>query len=329
MVPEEPPTIDPASLVAPEPDPIVTAAPEVAAPEPRPFLGPVPLGLVYVALGALSFSVMSLLVKLAGSRLPNAEIVAVRAIITLLLSCIGIRLSRIPPWGSNRPLLIKRGLVGFLGLYAFYYAVVHMPLADATVIQNTNPIFAALLAAWWLREGLRTREFVAMAVSLGGVVLIARPSFLFGEGAALSPALVLVSLGGAVCSAAAYVLVRKLRTTESPLVVVFYFALVSVFCAVPIALLRGLVWPTPAEWGLLVGVGLATQFGQVFLTKGLHLERAGLATTVSYLQIVFAIGWGWMFFAERPGLATWSGAALVVGSAVMLLRPGRATSETR
>jgi drug/metabolite transporter (DMT)-like permease len=322
MDPREPPVVQPPAQVAPEPDPIVTPEPAVQVPARR-YLGPIPLGLVYVALGALFFSVMSLLVKLVGVRLPNAEIVAVRAIITLLLSWLTLRLTRTPAWGHNHRLLIVRGLVGFLGLYAFYFSVVHMRLADATVIQNTNPIFSALLAAWLLREGLRAPELIAMAVSLGGVVLIARPSFLFDESVAVAPALVLVSLAGAVCSAFAYVLVRKLRGTEVPLVIVFYFALVSVVSAVPIALLHGLIWPTPAEWALLLGVGLTTQLGQVYLTKGLHLERAGLATTVSYLQIVFAIGWGWLFFAERPDLATWAGAALVIGSAVALLRPGR------
>jgi drug/metabolite transporter (DMT)-like permease len=310
-----------APLVAPEPDPLVAAAP-VAVPQARPFVGPIPLGLLYVALGALCFSVMSMLVKLASARLPNAEIVAVRSVVTLVLSWATLRLAGTGPWGYNHRLLILRGLIGFLGLYGFYYAVVHMPLADATVIQNTNPIFAALLAAWLLREGLRGREFISMAVSLAGVLLIARPAFLFGDGMAPASSTVLVGLGGAVCSATAYVLVRQLRATESPLVIVFYFALVSVVCAVPIAIVRGLVWPTLLEWAILVGVGVTTQLGQVFLTRGLHLERAGLATTIAYLQIVFAIGWGWLCFAERPDVATWAGAALVVGSAVALLRPG-------
>ena len=316
-----PPAADPEPVIPPDSDLSATAVPVRLAPE-RPFLGPVPLGLVFVALGALSFSVMSALVKLVGTRLPSSEIVAARALVTLILSWATLRLRRTRPWGHNHKLLLGRGLVGFLGLNAFYYAVIHMSLADATVIQNTNPIFAAFLAAWLLREALRARELIAMMVSLAGVALIARPALLFGEGAAIDPLLVLVGLAGAVCSATAYVLVRRLRGTESPMVVVFYFALVSVACAVPMALLRGLLWPTTREWLLLLGVGVATQAGQVFLTRGLHLERAGLATTVAYLQIVFAIGWGWLLFAERPDAATWLGAGLVVSSAIAVLRPG-------
>jgi drug/metabolite transporter (DMT)-like permease len=277
-------------------------------------------GVRYMAAGAFFFSVMSLLVKVAGQRLSSQEVVLVRAVITLALSWWAVRAAGVPPWGNNRPRLVVRGMVGFLALSGFYYALVHLPLADANVIQYTNPVWAALLAVPVLGERLRGREVASVAVSMAGVVIATRPTFLFGHGAgALDPLAVGVGLLAAVCSAGAYVTVRSLRGKEDPLVIVFYFALVSTICAFPTAL-PGAVWPTRWEWLVLLGVGITTQLGQVCITRGLHLERAGRATATAYLQIVFATLWGALFFAELPDAGTILGALLIVGSTLALAR---------
>lgn len=280
----------------------------------------VPPGLRYMALGAFFFSVMSLLVKVSGERLPSQQVVLARAVVSLVLSYWWLRRAGVPVWGNDKPFLILRGVLGFGGLSCFYYALVHLPLADATVIQYTNPVFAALLAAWLLRETMGTREVLCVAASLAGVLLIARPSFLFpGAPAELPTLAVVVALAGAVFSAAAYVTVRRLGRTEHPLVIVFYFPLIATPAAIPLVIPVAL-WPTPAEWLALLGVGVSTQIAQVYLTRGLQLERAGRATAVGYLQIVFAAFWGLLFFAEVPDLWVAGGTAIIVGSTLILAR---------
>ncbi|HEX6911948.1 MAG TPA: DMT family transporter, partial [Longimicrobium sp.] len=285
-----------------------------------------PLGLRYMAAAALSFSVMSLLVKVAGQRLPSQQVVMVRAVITLALSAWAVRQARVSPWGTpgRRPLLLVRGVLGFLALTCFYHSIVHLPLADATVIQYTNPVFAGLLAVPVLGERLRRREVASVLVSMAGVALVMRPSFLFGQGAALDATTVGIGLVGAVFTAVVYVTVRKLGTTEHAAVIVFYFSLVSVFLALPTAL-PGALRPTPWEWLVLLGVGVTTQLGQIAITHGLRLERAGRATATAYLQIVFAALWGILFFAEVPDWGTFLGAALIVGSTLALARRGGET----
>jgi drug/metabolite transporter (DMT)-like permease len=282
-----------------------------------------PLGLRYMAAGAFFFSLMSLFVKLAGERLPSQQIVLARAVVSLVLSYLWLRRGGISVWGVNRRLLVLRGLLGFGGLYCFYYALTRLPLADATVIQYTNPIFAGLLAAWLLREMLGRREIVCVAVGLAGVLLIARPTFIFGaEGTVLPPFAVGVALLGAIFSAAAYVTVRKLGETDHALVIVFYFPLVAVPLAIPTVIPVAL-WPTPWEWFLLLAVGVTTQIAQVYMTNGLKLERAGRATAVGYLQIVFAAMWGMLFFVEIPDLWLLAGTVLIVGSTVWMGRGAR------
>lgn len=121
---------------------------------------------------------------------------------------------------------------------------------------------------------------------------------------------------------------RGLGRTEHPSVIVFYFALVSVIASLPVAL-PGALLPTPREWLVLLGVGITTQLGQIAITHGLRRERAGRATAVAYLQIVFAAVWGAFFFAEYPDLGTVLGAALIVASTVALARrPAERTARS-
>lgn len=280
-------------------------------------------GVRYMIAAAFMFSLMSLFVKLAGQRLPSQEIVLVRSIVTLVFSYAGVRLAGAPLWGNDKKWLILRGLAGFAALSCFYYALTRLPLADANVIQYTNPAFTAVLAAVFLRERVGWMEMAGMFLSLAGVAMIARPSFLFGGFAgSIDVVAVGVGLTGALLAASAYVIVRKLRTTENPYVIIFYFPLISTFGSVPTALPVA-VWPTPAEWLMLVvGVGLTAQLGQIFMTKGLHLERAGRATAISYLQVLFAAILGIVVFGEYPDVLTLGGALLVVvGTLLASYRP--------
>ncbi len=261
---------------------------------------------------AFAFSVMSALVKEAGQRLPSQEIVLGRAIVSLILSYWLVRRIGIEIWGVRRRLLVVRGLLGFVGLSCYYYSVTHLPLAEATVIQYVHPLLTALLAGIFLSERVELKVIAAISMSLVGVTMIARPSVLFGANTVtLDGVAVLVGLLGAVFIAAAYVVVRELTTTEHPLVIVFYFPLITVPATVPMVI-GNFVWPTPREWLLLAAVGISTQIGQVLLTRGLRFEQAGRATAIGYLHILFAALWGLCFFEEIPGFWTLSGAALVL-----------------
>ncbi|MDX1578967.1 MAG: DMT family transporter, partial [Gemmatimonadota bacterium] len=238
---------------------------------------------------AFAFSLMSLLVKLVGQDLSSQEIVLARGLVTVVVSLAGLRAAGVSILGRRRGLLALRGLLGFAAVSAFFYAVIHLPLADATVIHYTNPAFTAVFAALVLSEPIRARDGASLAASLAGVVLIARPTFLFG-GEPLDPLGVGVALLGAALAAAAYVNVRALRATEHPLVIVLWFGVISTLGSVP-GTVATFVLPTGWLWPGLLGVGLTTHFGQLWLTRGLALVPAGRAMTIGYIQIVFAAVW--------------------------------------
>ena len=282
-------------------------------------------GLRHMALGAFWFSVMAVLVKVAGRHLPSQQIVLVRGVVTLVLSTALVLRAGVSPWGTpgKRGLLVLRGTFGFAALSFFYTSLTHLPLAEANLIQYTNPVFTALLAAWLLGERMGRREVMCVVASLCGVALVVRPSALLGGApSVVSPHAALVALAGALCSAMAYVTIRRIKG-EHPLVIVFFFPLVTVPATLPFAL-PGWVWPTRVEWLVLAGIGVATQIAQVNMTRGLQLERAGRATAVAYLQVVFAAVWGIAFFGERLDGWLIAGAALVLGSTVVLALSRRA-----
>lgn len=290
-------------------------SPGAAGTPPGMLLSP---GLRFMVTGAFFFSIMSLLVKLGGQSLPSQQIVFARSVIMAVLAWATLRRLGIPMRGTRRRLLMFRGLLGFGALSCFYYALVHLPLADATVLQYTNPAFAAVFAVFALGESMRRRDAACVALSLAGVLLVARPSFLFGTTSSLDPVAVSVALVGAVLSAAAYVVVRMLGT-EHYMVVILYFAVISALGSLPATLLQA-VAPSPVQWLILLGVGVSTHLGQVFMTRGLHLERAGRATAAGLVQIVFAAAWGAIVFAHLPDVWGLAGAALVIAGVLLLGR---------
>ncbi|MCP5207232.1 MAG: DMT family transporter [Hahellaceae bacterium] len=285
------------------------------------FFAQIPLGVRYMVLSAFGFSIMAVCVKLASSSgLPVLEIVAARALVSLVLSYLDIKRKGISLVGQRKGLLLARGVVGALALVCVYYALTVLPLAEATVLQYLHPMFTAVLALIFLRERIQLATMLCIVFSFAGLIVIAQPASLFAgtPSTSMPPLALAAAILGALGSAIAYVLVRKLSQTEDPSVIIFYFPLV----ALPLAALglgTDFVMPTGWEWLILLMVGVFTQVGQIGLTKAMQTETAGKATAFSYLQVVFAAILGWLIFAEIPQLWTWVGGGLILGGALINL----------
>jgi len=271
---------------------------------------------------ALSFSLMGVCVKQVGGRIPVAEVVFARAIVSVALSWWLLHRAGIPAWGKRRWLLIWRGAIGTAALVCVYAALAALPLAAATVLQYLYPPFTALLAWLMLGEPIGKRVLAAMALGWLGVLLVAQPAGLLQGGATLALVPVLIAVAGALFTAFAYVSVRSLGTSEHPLVIVFYFPLVALPLSLPLVALNP-VLPTPAELLWLIGVGVFTQLGQVYLTRSLTALPAARATAISYVQVLFAGGWGWLLFGESIDSWTIAGAGLVLAATLVSLSHSR------
>lgn len=276
-------------------------------------------GVLYVAVGAVFFSLGSALVKMAGQRLPFMEIVLGRSIFGIILCWWMMRRASVSWLGRNRGVLFLRGLLGAGGLICSFYAITHMPLADAIVLFYCNPIFAAILSFIFLGERLDRRAAICIPLCLAGVILVTRPPFLFGAGGGvdISGMSIAIALFAAVSAAGAYTCMRHLGGRDHPLTIVAYLYIV----AIPVSLVGSIVeWVTPTltEVAILAGIGVFTQIAQMCLTKGLELESTGTATAAGNLQVVFSALWGMVFFGEFPAGPAYAGAGFIILSTLIL-----------
>ncbi|KAK3835146.1 MAG: hypothetical protein JOS17DRAFT_736348 [Linnemannia elongata] len=302
-------------------------------------------GMIYMTLSALFFSFMSLLVSLTAKTLPSFEIVFFRGVIQTLLGIIACRYLGISPLGQPdnriRFLLFCRGLAGSFGLGFFFYALSVMPLADATVIFFLGPTFTAILGRIVLKEPFGPLDATASAITMCGVVLVSKPTFLFpppsppapgpGEGGQEIIAAffikqqeednrrllgTLACLCGAMCTAVAYMLVRKIgKQGAHSMQHVTYLGFVSCFVSMIglYTLQGGYVAPQGTwMWSGVVSLGFAAFFGQILLNSGLQLAPLGPGTLMRMNDIVFAFLFQITIQNEQPDLFSFLGASLVM-----------------
>ncbi len=270
-------------------------------------------------LSSLFFAVMAAAAKYVGARVPMQEIVLVRGVLCALMTWWWLARIGVDWRGRRRWLLVLRGALGYSALSCYFWSVHHLPLAEAVLIQQTHPIFAAALAYLFLGEPPGRNYLPALGLAALGVLVLVVPA---SEGGFVGGLGLLVAFGGALFSAAAYVAVRDAARTEHPVAIILWFPAVSALLAVPGTVASGAVWPRSFDWFWLVFVAVAGQLGQVFLTRGLYRVPAGRATLANPMTTVFGALLGRVAFGERIGWNTLAAAILLIG-AVFLARPAR------
>lgn len=262
------------------------------------------------------FSVMLLLVKLTGERgiaLPETlfwrQLLPALAIFGWLLGRGHLhRLKTKRPWIHAR-----RALIGGAGMFLTLGVVRLLPLAEATVLGFTTPIFAVMLSALLLKERVGIWRWSAVIAGLIGVLVIAGP-----DSGSLPIDGVAVGIGAAFMVALVTVQVRDLGRTEEPLTVVFYF---SAFSA---PLLGLFLFQTGANhdltgWLMLGGIGLTGLFAQIAMTASLRYGSVSSVIVVDYIQLAWATGWGWLIFDHLPPATTWVGAPIIIGASLLIV----------
>ncbi len=277
----------------------------------------IPVGVRFMFLSALGFSLMTASVKAVHEYgIPVFEIVAARALVSFVISYVDVKRKGISVWGNNRPLLLLRGAIGTFSLICVYYSVTSLPLAEATILQYTHPIFTALLAVFFLKERIQPATLICIILCVLGLYCILLPELNGTNDVSLPTFSVAVALIGAFGSSIAYVIVRKLSQTEDSSVIILYFPMI----ATPISIF--LVWndfimPDLKLSFMLIMIGIFTQIGQYGLTKAMKTQEAGKASAFSYVQIVFSIIIGLVYFDEIPAMWTYIGGALIVVGALI------------
>lgn len=243
-------------------------------------------------LAGFAFAAMNVLIKLIPA-IPALEIVLFRSFISFVISFWAIKRAKINLFGNNKPILVLRGVFGSIGLIAFFYTLQNMPLAAASVIHYTSPVFTGIIAMVLLKEKMNTRQYVFFFISIIGVFTV------YGFDLRVDFAGLSIGLLAALSSAAAYNCIRKLQLTENPNVIILYFPLVALPVSVCLILwMDSWVWPTGWDWFYLLLIGLLTQLAQYGMTVAYQNEKATKIAPISYVGIVYALVFGYFLFDE-------------------------------
>ena len=269
-------------------------------------------GVKYIIISTVFFSLMNIGVKYLG-HIPAWEIAFFRALVSGVL-CYGLlKRAGLYPWGTNKRVLIYRGLAGTAALVLYFYTLQHMPLASAITIQLLSPIFTIIIAGLLLREPPRPIQWLFFLLSFAGVVMIK----------GFDPRVSLFDLGlgvsAAVLSALAYNFVRQLRTTDHHLVVVLYFPMVAIPITGSLSL-ASWVTPSPTDWAILLAIGVVVTVAQVYMTKGYQADRASNVSNFNYLQVVYGLVLGYLLFNETVGWPAMLGIVLIVTGVILSSR---------
>ena len=206
-----------------------------------------------------------------------------------------------------------RAFYGTTGMLMTFGAPVLLPLAEATTLGFTTPLFAVLLSAFVLREKVGRYRWLAVLLGFLGVLVIARP----GQ-AHIPPFGAAVGLGGGFMVALISIQIRDLARTEEPLTIVFWFAALS---APVLALGLPLVMTahSPWQWLLLTAIGFAGCLGQLLLTAALRYGQVASVIVMDYSSLVWATLYGWAIWDQLPAPSTWLGAPLIIAAGAIVV----------
>ena len=282
-----------------------------APPRKRPLLA------LLIRLGAIAaLSTLAALIKYASNLgVHLGEILFWRQAVFLPIALAWIWLSTgsFALLATKRPgAHLRRGLLGLVGMVLNFGAVILLPLAEATTLSFSAPIWAVLLSALLLKDKVGIWRWSAVVLGFLGIVVIAQPGSghfpLYGTA---------VALGAAFMVALISIQIADLGRTEKPLTIVFYFS----FVTVPILAL-GLPFFAQAhsslEWGLLIAIGLVGSVAQLLLTAALRLGTVASVIVMDYSGLFWATLYGFAIWGVLPTAATWLGAPLVIGAGLLI-----------
>lgn len=281
---------------------------------PRPLLA---LGLRLLA--ALALATMAMLVKLAGTRGANLlEMIFWRQALAAVLIGAGLAISgklamlrttRLPAHG-------RRAVSGTFGMMFTYGAVLLLPLAEATTLGFTAPIFAVLIALFLFGEKIGRYRGSAIAIGFAGVLVVMGPGLGAGD-EAITLIGVIVGLVAPFMVALISFQVQDLNTTESAWSIVFWFSALSA-PVLALALPFVLGPHDPQTWGIILAMALCGAAAQVLLTLSLRFGSAAVILLMDYTALLWASFYGFYVFDRAAPASLWLGAPLIVAAGVII-----------
>ncbi len=269
-------------------------------------------GALFAVAAAASFAVVGACIKGASLSMPNEVVVFFRnavALVALLPWILRVRLRGLVTH-HLRDHMLRAGF-GLAAMYCFFYALQHLQLAEAVLLNYSTPLFIPFIAWLWIRETPAPIIIPVTLLGFVGIALIINPG---GENLLRWPALIGAISG--LLAATAMVSIRRISRVETTPRIVFYFSLLStMISAVP--MLWAWQTPTPVVLAMMVTAGLMALLGQLCLTQAYSLAPAARVGTITYVSVIFAAGIGWLIWDETPTTLAALGAVLVITACIL------------
>ncbi len=270
-------------------------------------------GAGWLLLSAVLFTFSAVLIKRLGAELDGFQVALFRAAAGLMFTLPFLVRAGIGSLKTRQPLLqMVRAVAAAIAIGANFYAVIHLPLANATALSFSRSLFLAPLAIIFLSERVGWRRTAATLAGFLGVLIVLRPTVSVDVAA-------LAALLAALCVAIAAICVNILSRTDRPATLLFYSGVVSTLLLfVPAAL----AWrmPTPEQWFWLIAMGGIAVAAQGCFIRAFAIGEATSLAPIDYTRLLFASIAGFFFFANLPDVWTLSGSAVIIGSTLYITR---------
>lgn len=272
-------------------------------------------GVMYIIASAFCFALMNLFIRLSGD-VPTMQkcffrnfFALVISVITLVKTGTKFRIGK----GNTKYLLI-RSLSGGLGMLCNFYAVDHMPISDASMLNKLSPFFAVIFSVWVLGEKADKFEWAAVICAFIGTLFVVKPSFDFQS---VSSVAGLAGVAGGLGAGLAYSFVRKLGMRgENSMIVVAFFSGFTTLMLTP-NLIFNYTPMTAKQWIFLVLTGFAAAGGQIGITSAYAKAPAKEISVYDFSIVIFAAVLGFMFLGQKPDVFSIIGYIIIIGTAVV------------
>jgi drug/metabolite transporter (DMT)-like permease len=260
----------------------------------------------------LFFGLMAITIRLASAHLSTPEIAFFRNVFGLL-ALLPLLWRGAPGVFRTRqlPRYLLRSTIGIGSMLCGFWALGHLPMAQAVSLSYSTPLFVTIAAVIWLGEKVRRRRWTAVILGFIGVMVIVRPGTQgFSAGS-------LVALAAAVLSSVVAIQIKQLSRVDPPDTIVFY----TYAFWVPLSLVPALFawsWPQGVDWLWLVATGIFGTGGQLLWTRALKLGEVSALTPISFMQLPLVTGLAWLLFDETISHWTVAGALIIFGANIYI-----------
>lgn len=265
-------------------------------------------GIAFILIATLSFAIMNVLAK-ALSDLHPMQVVFFRALGTFVFIFPYMLYHRISIIGNHPKLLGLRAVTGLISLATFFMAIKIIPLGSAISLRYIGPIFGAILAFYFLKEKVNRWQWVSFVIAFSGVVVLK------GFDLRVSYMGLFLSLTSAFFIGFVFVLIRYLATREHYMTIINYFMGISILGS--LAFVQQWRMPVDNEWYAVIPIGIFGLIGQIFMTRAFSMQEATVLAPFKYMEIVYALIMGLLFFGEGYTVLSFAGIVLIISGMIL------------